>query len=331
LSVENEPAVALPAPPALSNARDAAVARIVSRLSSEYVLRILQLTIEAFGDIRAGLLAQAINTANTAYFNGHGGGRPAIGANATFPDEARRPISLARLADSVGLPFESTRRIVQRLVDAGTCLRVEGGVIVPVTTVQRPEVVRGVVANLGYVRRLVRDLEAVGFVEGVGPAWKSTADEPPQDTPAARAIARLSAQYLLRALRMLVDTYGNVLDGVIAQTIFSANTAHLDARNGEGRRYAGVDQPAPDEVRRPVSVGRLADSLAMPFETTRRHVQRLTEAGVCIRLQGGLIIPLAVQERPVAVRNAIANLGYIRKFVRDALDVELEVNGGEAR
>ena len=45
---------------------DTAVARIVTRLSSEYVLRAFQLLIDAFGDIRAGLLVQAINTANVA-------------------------------------------------------------------------------------------------------------------------------------------------------------------------------------------------------------------------------------------------------------------------
>jgi hypothetical protein len=68
------------APPA--ELADAAVARLVTRLGSECVLRIIQLTIEAFGDVKLGLLAQAIGAANTAHFNTsrEAWGRRAIGS-----------------------------------------------------------------------------------------------------------------------------------------------------------------------------------------------------------------------------------------------------------
>ena len=54
---------------------------------------------------------------------------------------------------------------MQRLIDNGACLRVEGGVILPATTVQRPDIAAAVTANVGYVRRFVRDLQAAGVVE----------------------------------------------------------------------------------------------------------------------------------------------------------------------
>lgn len=301
------------------NIADAVVARLVTRLSSEYVLRALQLTIEAFGDLRAGLLAQAINTANTAHLNtsDEDWGRRAIGSGASFPNEARRPINVSGLAASTGLPLETTRRVVKRLIEAGACLRVDGGVIVRMETLQRPEISSAVITNVGYVRRFVRDLQAVGFVADV-PVWPQYEDAV-SDTFEARVLARLSADYLLRALRLLVDTYGDIRDGTLAHTIVTANTSHLDARGGEGWRYAHVDQTPPDELRRPISIARLAESLGLPFETARRHVRRLTDSGVCVRVKGGLIVPQAVLDRPEAARSAMANVGYVRKFVRDVV------------
>jgi DNA-binding Lrp family transcriptional regulator len=281
------------------------------------VLRILQPTIEMFGDVRAALLAQSINMANTAHIDARSEwGRGAASPSITFPDQARRPISIARLAESAGLPFESTRRIVQRLIDIGACARVEGGVILLMATLQRPDIVRAVIENVGYARRLVRDLEAVGLVAHAPLDWTRTDPGAVQDTFDARVVARLSAEYLLRALKLL-DIYGDIRDGVIALTIVTANTAHLDARGGEGRRYMAIDQTPPDAACRPISVSRLADSLGLPFETTRRHVRRLMAAEVCVRVDGGLIVPQAVLDRPEVVRAALVNVGYVRKFVRD--------------
>ena len=314
LSVELESSAQSTAP---VEPEDAAIVRIVTRLSSEYVLRAFQLLIDAFGDIRAGLLVQVINTANIAALAHTDEGRRAAGPDGVFPDEARRPISIARLADSAGLPFESARRIVHRLIDAGICIRVEGGVIVPRVTAERPSVVRAATANVGYVRRFMHDLQAVGLDAGVLPARSHTAEVADPEAAVAGIAAALSTEYILRALQLLTDTYGDVRAGIVAQTIVTANTAHLDVRLGAGRRYAGIEETPPDEVRRPISVARLAESLGFPYETMRQHVRRLTDAGVCVRLGAGVVVPTAVLERPPAARSALANVGYVRKFMRD--------------
>jgi DNA-binding Lrp family transcriptional regulator len=296
---------------------DAAIARIVTRLSSEYVLRAFQLLIDVFGDIRAGLLVQVINTANIAALIHTDEGRSAAGPSGTFPDEVRRPISIARLADSAGLPFESTRRIVRKLIDAGHCRRVEGGVIVPRATFERPAIVRAVSANVGYVRRFTRDLRAVGLDEARVTAGSHAPTGADADAAAARIVSVLSPVYILRALQLLADAYGDIRAGIVAQTIVTANTAHLDAPRGEGWRYAGIAETPPDEVRRPISVARLAESLGLPYETMRQQVRRLIDAGVCVRLDDGLIVPGAVLERPASARSALANVAYVQKFMRD--------------
>jgi hypothetical protein len=144
---------------------------LVARLSGAYVLRVFQATTETFGDVRVGLIAQVIHTANTAHLNPRTeAGRRAAGPDGILPDDLRRPISIARLADAAGLPFESTRRIVQRLIDDGRCVRVEMGVIIPGSALRRPELARLVVANLGYTRKFVRELQAVGFADSAATA-----------------------------------------------------------------------------------------------------------------------------------------------------------------
>jgi hypothetical protein len=186
--------------------------------------------------------------------------------------------------------------------------------------VERPETLRAVKANVGYVRRLMRDLLASGLAEPL--VLAATPATEAADVVFARIVARLSADYVLRALQLLVETFGDIRAAVVAQTILTANTAHLDARDGEGWRYLGVDEIPPDEVRKPISIARLAESLGLPYETMRGQARRLIDAGVCARVHGGLVVPSAVLERPAARRATLANVGYVRRFVRDLQAIE---------
>jgi hypothetical protein len=315
------------APQSNTPSDDAAVARIVTRLSTEYVLRALQLLIDIYGDIRAGLLVHAINIANLGYIDPQADeSRQAAGPDGIFPDAMRRPISVARLADSSGLPFESVRRAVQQLISVGACERVQGGVIVPRAVVERPQNLRAVVANVGYVRKFMREVHAAGLIEHVPASLAVASGE--DGTGIARLVARQSSEFVQRALQLLGDTYGDARAGVVAQTIIAANTAYLDTRGGEGWRYAGIDDAPPDEARRPISVGRVAESLGLPYETTRRQVSRLIEAKVCVRFRQGVIVPGAVLASPGSVRAMLANVGYVRRFARD-LDAAPPVPGSQ--
>jgi hypothetical protein len=299
---------------AISN--EAAIARIVTRLSAEYVLGVFQLLIGAYGDIRLGLLVVVVNAANVAHIDLRTEeGRRAAASDGFVGDDARKPVSVAHLAAATGLPLASTGRIVQQLIETGDCLAVDGGVIVPRAGLQRPKTVRLATANLRNVSEFVRKLLARGLVEEApaeASVWRGTV------VPSAMApvVTRQSAEYVVRAFRLLTETYGDIQAGIVAQSIVAANTAHLDALMGEGWRYASLDQPPPDEVRRPISVCELARSLGLPYETLRRQVRRLIEAGVCVRIEGGLIVPMTVVEQPAATRAMLANVRYVREFVR---------------
>ncbi len=131
----------------------------------------------------------------------------------------------------------------------------------------------------------------------------------------SRVAARLGADYFLRALSLITSLHdGDIIAAIIWQAIVTANTAHLDP--GE---YTGAAAPPPDDVRRPVSVLSLSQSLGMPFETTRRYVNRMIEAGQCERIRGGGVVPAKVlnSERSQAAR--LENLAYLRRLGREML------------
>jgi hypothetical protein len=145
-----------------------------------------------------------------------------------------------------------------------------------------------------------------------------------EDPVLARRVAVLSMAYVARALRGLADVFGDGRDGLVVLAITAANTAHLDVRTAE-RGIAGPDAVLPDELRRPISINRLAQSLGMPFETTRQCVNRLIRAGLCVRVEGGVVAPTAALQRPEVAQAVMVNLTLIRELMRDLQAVGLEI------
>lgn len=111
-------------------------------------------------------------------------------------------------------------------------------------------------------------------------------------------LARLGSNYLLRVLANLTEAFdGDMVQAVVFMAISQAATDHLGLHR-EIRDFGG-DGVIPDELRRPVTVLSIANSLQMPRETTRRHVTRLLERGYCVQIQGRrVMIPADTYRRP---------------------------------
>lgn len=148
---------------------------------------------------------------------------------------------------------------------------------------------------------------------------------PNPDAPdLARAATRISSTYFMRSLRLLADFHGGeLLRALIFQAIVTANTAHLDETEGPVR-YAGQDSPPPDEVRRAISVLALSDGIGLPFETVRRHVNKLLASGQCVRVKGGVIVPQAAIEGEAVQDMRHLNLANIKRMQRDLRRIGVE-------
>lgn len=148
------------------------------------------------------------------------------------------------------------------------------------------------------------------------PASAPAAPRPvPRDM--AGVAARLSGGYILRTYQLMAqETDGDLILSLIFRAILAANVDHLDKSLANGPQYCGVDDLPPDNLRRPVSVLAIADSLGLSYETVRRHVLKLMEAGRCIRVKGGVVVPASALRGEDHVRALQVNLVNLRRLYR---------------
>lgn len=146
---------------------------------------------------------------------------------------------------------------------------------------------------------------------------------PSEEADGARAAVRLGADYLLRSLQMLGELAGGqMVTGLISLAIVQANTGHLD---GAGAYRDSGDLP-PDSVRRPVSVLAIANSLGLPYETTRRHIDRMIQTGQCERVNGGVIVPASALDSTRHRELLAAHLVNLRRLVRGLAAAGLDLD-----
>lgn len=137
------------------------------------------------------------------------------------------------------------------------------------------------------------------------------AREAPHD--ALRVATRLSIGFALDLVKL--GGFGrDVIDGLLLAAISQANVAQITRDPELQRRYARLDQPPPDELRRPVSINAVANSLRIPFETARRRVAALIEIGAVQAVPRGVIIPAAPLSSPTYKLAAEAHYHLIRNL-----------------
>ena len=243
--------------------------RDLGLLSFAFILDEAATGIDALAPVDA-MLVMAINQANIAPLTREPLARMRYGRmDAAAPDTRRRPVSINAVAASLRLPFETTRRRVRRLQEAGACAAVEGGVIVPEEFLTSPGYVQSVFESHNRLRAFFYEANAAGLVDEL-----PRSAYPPEATVPVRAAARLLSDYMLRTLDMVMGITGDVV-GVL---VLLAALGSLD---------------------RPMSIAAVAQRLRMPAETVRRHVYDLVERGLCVRGPAGVHVPEDFLDRPV--------------------------------
>lgn len=228
--------------------------------------------------------------------------------------DRRAPVSVVRLAESLGLPFETVRRYAMRLQDAGFCERQSKGLVIPAEVFETPAFETCLSETWSATAQFGRDLEALGVV--------LPDPNPVQDDEAGRWVARYSARYFLKGLKLITESLdADLLTSMIFLAVNRANLSLLFADSDIARAYGAPDAVRPDDFRRPVSVMEIAGTLRLPYETTRRRVLGLVEMGACRRVGGGLIVPGAALSTPPVVkamqeawRLTISFMGSVRKL-----------------
>jgi hypothetical protein len=146
---------------------------------------------------------------------------------------------------------------------------------------------------------------------------------PPSSAEAfqARVVARLAVGFVLD-----VANFGRhsapLLDALLLTAILDANVARVTRDPALQLLYARVDTTLPDELRRPVSINALAESLRLPFETVRRHVRQLIAAGLCATCPQGVLVLSEVASSPSFLEVQQVRYARILRFYDDLRAVQ---------
>lgn len=136
-----------------------------------------------------------------------------------------------------------------------------------------------------------------------------------------RLAMRASTTYILRSVDLMSRVVGgDILNGVIFTAIIDANVRHLRPSDFVAQTYSDFSNAVPDEFRRPISVHALALELAVPYETTRRHVNRLINDGFAARADAGVIVPAEVLGRDAIASVLRKNFDNLRRLFADLRD-----------
>lgn len=114
------------------------------------------------GELLTGLISLAIIYANNAHLDRYMTSPPRFTSIDTPPPvEERKPVSVMAIARILGLPVETTRRHVKKLIERGHVQRVKGGIII----VQMPideQHAAGIADVYVLLRRFLRQMEWAG-------------------------------------------------------------------------------------------------------------------------------------------------------------------------
>lgn len=254
----------------------------VVRVATEFALRGFDLLTEAYGDVVDGLIVMTL-----------------VGDQMSAT--RRQTASVRALARRLGMPYETVRRRVEKLMQSGQCVARGGGLGVPpalLSSARTTTFLRKIYVN---AVRLLTDLTRIEVA-----AFAATSRRPVKSGrlgPEQTAIAVAATGLLLTGLRS-IRTYwdDDLMKGLVYTAIWTANVKHVT-----NTAPAGLRAVLPDSDRQPVSVLAISRSLRLPYETVRRHADALVQAGICVRAgRHGLTVPTSFIEDTTAAGIALA-------------------------
>lgn len=297
--------------------------RAVVRVGSEFLLRSVDTMVSTQRGNLLGALVFSLVWMNNVRHITQSSANVEYGAPEELPPDAlRHPVNVKTIAQQLGLPYETVRRHAQELIEAGDCIRVgKRGLIVPAAVLVQQERLKGFQESLPSLLRFLADLKRAGYdFAPYRRPHRGTVPLPPQGgLPGnARALLRLGMETIMRNIATMAQLHGgDYLMGLIYVAIWIANVHHITA-GADNMRFGTVEEMPPDSVRRPVTVNAVAASLKLPYETTRRYINRMVETGLAVRVDNrGVIIPAARMIRSDHILAAIRAYHDVNTAIAD--------------
>lgn len=283
--------------------------RIINRAMTEFLIGGVRAAVRPHGgDMVAMVVFTTVQNANLQPFvHAPAEMRRIFRDERALDNDALRPVSINAIAKSFRIPYETARGASERLISQGYCRKVPGGVIAPVDVLARAEfleVAGGIAAALhtalGRLTDIGFDFLAMASMGEPAPA----ADLDDSAAPCSRLVSWIAADFVLGACETLVPAFGDFTSAFVFAGAMSANAQAFTQDYELAWLYSQADTPPPDEVRRAVSVRALSELLGVPFETVRRHVNKLIRVGDLERRDDGIMVSMAAMQSERLMRSS---------------------------
>jgi len=197
-------------------------------------------------------------------------------------ESCQRPgMSVNALAASLARPFETVRRHVNALIEAGLCVR-DGQYVRAAPDAARREAIARVLPHLHDIMvRLVEDMASFGLP--LPPAR-------PRDAHDARATVAAAIDMLLTAIEFHGPQHPDWLEVIIYGAVMIANARPYSYDPALANIYSESDTVPPEGLRLPIATAALARALHLPYSTVGRHIVRMVADGRLTRREGGVMV-----------------------------------------
>lgn len=237
----------------------------------------------------------------------------AIG-QASSGDRAKA-ISVRAVAQSLRLPYETTRRHVRQLEIDGLVTRDgEFRVLTAPSGSGGGDLTGRDGARLVSLQKLFADLMGLGLAMP-RPVRRAAF----LDDHSPRQISHLVDGLILRVIEGCAFPHESILDAYIYTALMTLNAAPITYNTELAGLYGRSDTPPPDNLRRAVSIGAVARRTGLVHETVRRRLIRQRALGRCEQADGGHLASMAFVQTPEILR---AGQVAVQRFLQFAPAVQ---------
>lgn len=218
--------------------------------------------------------------------------------------DSERPMPVLSIANSLRLPFETTRRHVGTLVDRGLCRRDNRGVIVTGNIEDEPLSVLAPLAHDCLVR-FIADLAALEVLPSFAPSGRCYSWE---------IGWRAAADLMLAVADGNRSTHHDRVDLVLFSTILCANKRPVTFDPTLARRFVTIEPAPPSSLSQPIRARALSELLCIPQATVRRRLEKMC-GGPISCTPDGLVIAEEWLSTPGALKTSATTWGNVRRLL----------------
>ena len=190
---------------------------------------------------------------------------------------APRVFSINALAASLSRPFETVRRHVHGMIDAGICAKHNEGFALFPTPERNVDIILYYRDTANLILRLAGRLAEQGV-----------------PIPATESVAENEVEQLVNAaldiclVALENNDHGHWFELALHGALIYENGRDIMGTPELAREYGNL--VLTDEQRRPVRIRVLSDDYGIPYATVRRHVDQMLSAGMLRKKRGGFIL-----------------------------------------